>query len=85
MQLAAYLDEHDPPLTARAFADQIGVDPSMVTRWCRRETFPKPANLMAIAKATNGRVTANDFFHAIGTEAVRAELERATPDPQVAA
>ena len=74
MQLADYMTENG--LRDDAIAKACGVDRSMVSRWRTRKTLPSPANMQRIATATAGHVTANDFYEAIGVEAVRAELAR---------
>lgn len=61
MTLAEYL--RDRAISDADFAALIGVDRSTVNR-LRRDTgqMPSAATLQAIAKATDGNVTANDFW-----------------------
>lgn len=59
MTLTSYLKKHS--LTDDAFAALIDVERSTVTR-LRGKQIPKPEVMRRIAKATNGEVTANDFY-----------------------
>jgi predicted transcriptional regulator len=59
------------------FAKRIGVQPSVVTDYCKGKYCPRPRVAEAIIRETGGAVTANDFL-SIGpdhdareTEAVR--------------
>lgn len=44
----------------RAFAGAIGVTPQMISAYCA-DTWPGRARMEAIARETDGAVTANDF------------------------
>lgn len=44
----------------REFARQIGVTPQMISAYCTK-TWPSRERMEAIARETNGEVTANDF------------------------
>lgn len=61
MTLAQYLKEH--AISDADFAVKIGVNRSTVSR-LRRDTgqLPSRDTIAAIAKATDGAVTANDFW-----------------------
>lgn len=61
MTLAEYLKREK--LTDAQFAGQIGVERSTVTR-LRGNQVPSSKTMAAIIAATNGEVTANDFFDA---------------------
>lgn len=60
MNLATYLSRSKT--TYEAFAQQIGVSPFAVGKWARGERVPRPAVMIRINVATDGNVTANDFF-----------------------
>ena len=60
MNLATYLEQNK--MTATAFAEQIGVAIATVTRAARGEIMPSPETMKKIMAATNGQVTANDFY-----------------------
>ncbi|MBL8630172.1 MAG: helix-turn-helix domain-containing protein [Rhodospirillaceae bacterium] len=59
MQLRTYLSLHH--ISETAFAKQIGFSQAAVNRYCRGRV-PATDALRAIIQATNGAVTANDFF-----------------------
>jgi transcriptional regulator with XRE-family HTH domain len=62
MKLKPYLA--DAGLSYAAFARMIGVDDARtVQRYAEGLRHPRPAIMMRILTATNGEVTANDFFH----------------------
>lgn len=44
-----------------AFAERIGVAPSVVTDYCAGRSWPGRDKMEAIARETGGEVTANDF------------------------
>lgn len=44
-----------------AFAERIGVPPSVITDYCAGRCWPRRDKMEAIARETNGEVTANDF------------------------
>lgn len=60
MKLETYLSEHE--LTDEAFAALINRNQSTVSRLKRGVTRPDWQTLAAIANATDGAVTANDFM-----------------------
>ena len=60
MKLKEYLREKD--ITAREFAELIGVDYSSVTRYCAGERRPQWPILERITVATGGAVTPTDFL-----------------------
>lgn len=63
MTLAQYLNEH--AISDADFAVKIGVNRSTVSRLRRGDhtgQLPSRATIEAIAKETNGAVTANDFW-----------------------
>lgn len=47
----------------RDFADKIGVTPMMVTLYCEKAAWPGRDKMAAIARETDGAVTANDFVN----------------------
>lgn len=61
MTLDQYLTENNE--TAVAFGARIDRATSTVTRLRNGETKPDQATLARIFAATNGQVTANDFWH----------------------
>lgn len=78
MQLATFLAAAD--LTAAAFARRIGVGRATVCRWLNGTRLPTDPDVLAlIFAATEGRVTANDFFGLSGVTA--AEPPRDPPPP----
>lgn len=60
MKLKDYLREKD--ITAREFAELIGVDYSSVTRYCAGARRPEWPILERITIATGGAVTPTDFL-----------------------
>jgi len=60
MKLADWLESNN--LTASAFAEQLGVSVSTVTRCMNGQRRPEWQTLDAIYKATGGQVTPNDFL-----------------------
>jgi len=60
MQLIEYLSKAG--MSASAFAQELGVWPSTVTRWMRDGRAPRREMLRAITRATGGAVKAGDFF-----------------------
>ena len=61
MTLHEYLGGADSA-KVKAFAERIGVTPTSVRRYLRGERLPGRNLIRAIAKATQGAVTANDFY-----------------------
>ena len=45
-----------------AFAEQVGVSKSVVTKWCNGEVLPRTVPLMTIYRVTGGAVCPNDFY-----------------------
>jgi predicted transcriptional regulator len=62
MTLKEYLA--DQGLTESAFAEMLGISQAAVNRYCNGIRTPQRITLRAIAKATAGKVTANDFMGA---------------------
>lgn len=61
MKLALYLETHG--LSYAEFARMIGAkSDETVRRYTTGERRPNETNMVRIAEATNGKVTANDFF-----------------------
>lgn len=58
MQLSEYLNQKN--LSHADFAQLVGVDPVTVHRWVNGRRFPL-YHLEQIRRATNGKVTADDF------------------------
>lgn len=46
----------------RAFADEIGVTPQMISAYCKGSIWPSKGTMKLITDKTNGAVTANDFM-----------------------
>ncbi len=59
MKLGAWLTAKE--MLPSAFADGIGVDKSLVSRWLDGSVIPRRDNMRRIREFTNGEVTANDF------------------------
>ncbi len=81
MKLTDWLESQN--LTASAFADQLGVSVSTVTRCMNGQRRPEWQTLDAIYKATGGQVTPNDFLSddMALPEAVQAAPKPDGPDP----
>ena len=62
MTLSEYLETNS--LTLEAFGELIGRDKSTVSLLRRGKTKPDRETVDRIHRATDGQVTANDFFHA---------------------
>ena len=62
MRLADYLRAEK--LTLAAFASRIEVGPMAVHRYAKAGRVPQPDVMRRIIEATDGAVTANDFFDA---------------------
>lgn len=60
MKLETYLTEQG--IKPTAFAAEIGVAPSTITRLLRGERSPRLELMVAIKKATGGAVTIDDFM-----------------------
>lgn len=60
MKLSEYL--HHEKLTAREFADLIGVTSEAVRLYLAGRRVPRPKQMAAIFDATGGKVRPNDFF-----------------------
>lgn len=48
----------------QAFAEDIGVTPQMISAYLKGSIWPSKATMQAIARETEGAVTANDFLDA---------------------
>lgn len=62
MILRDYLDRHD--IAVATFAQTVGVSVQALYRYIKHERMPRRAEMQRIASATDGEVTANDFYHA---------------------
>jgi DNA-binding transcriptional regulator YdaS (Cro superfamily) len=60
MKLADWFDQ--TKREKRAFAIEIGVTPQMISAYCNGTVWPTKSRMQAIATATEGAVTANDFM-----------------------
>lgn len=60
MRLAEYLKLEN--LTAAAFGRRIGASRSVVVRWALGERMPRPEAMQRINKATEGKVSPQDFY-----------------------
>ena len=61
MKLGDYLERTD--MTLQAFGDRLGVSHTTVLRWAKGQAIPRGrARLEALRVATDGAVTAADFF-----------------------
>lgn len=60
MKLQKFLK--DSGMTSGELAKEIGVSQKAVYYWIAEERSPRPHNIRAVAKATNGAVTAMDWF-----------------------
>jgi 3,4-dihydroxy 2-butanone 4-phosphate synthase/GTP cyclohydrolase II len=45
----------------RAFANDIGVTPQMISAYCKGDVWPSKETMKAIARETGGAVTPNDW------------------------
>lgn len=63
MELATYLDQNGTSLTD--FAGKIGTTIEAVRKYKSKERMPKPDIMARITAATDGQVTANDFYQAV--------------------
>lgn len=71
MRLSEFLAEtHTKPT---AFARQLGVAHTTVTRWASGEVAPSMEAMERIAEITEGRVMPNDFMRQTASEAPVAE------------
>jgi transcriptional regulator with XRE-family HTH domain len=60
MKLKTYMTENG--LTARDMAERINGSMRTVQKWVSGERIPRPDQMRKLTDATNGQVTANDFF-----------------------
>ena len=63
MKLRKWLNQQK--LTNRAFAEMVQASESAVHMWTRVDRLgrmPRPHHMMAIQKATNGKVRPQDFY-----------------------
>lgn len=67
MDLAAYLTKHK--INAAAFAAEIGVPPSTITRILRGERDPRSATIRKIIAGSKGEITAADLIASRGVAA----------------
>lgn len=64
MKLAEWLNIPNPDGSRKrrnAFAARVGVTPTMITAYCEDRMWPGREKMAAIARETDGDVTANDF------------------------
>lgn len=66
MKLETYLSENQ--IKPTAFAAEIGVAPSTITRLLKGERSPRLDLIMLIKEKTGGQVTADDFFEPLTAE-----------------
>jgi DNA-binding transcriptional regulator YdaS (Cro superfamily) len=62
MKLLDYLKKQN--IADHAFAETVGRSRSAVRKWMYGQRIPRPAEMLAIKEATDGKVTADDFMHA---------------------
>lgn len=74
MKLSDWLKETKTP--KYRFAARIGVQPSVVSEYCKGKYCPRPKIAEAIIRETGGRVTANDFL------SIAPELAPMEPQPR---
>lgn len=60
MKLQKFLT--DSGMTSGELAKEIGVSQKAVYYWIAEGRSPRPHNIRAVARATNGAVTASDWF-----------------------
>lgn len=60
MKLSQWFEKTRHP--KRAFAEDIGVTPQMISAYCKGTIWPKKETMKLIAEKTDGAVTANDFM-----------------------
>ena len=60
MKLTDWLSETETSKTDLAV--RLGVTPEAVRFWCIGRSIPRRETLQAIAAATDGKVTASDFY-----------------------
>ena len=60
MKLQTFLK--DSGMTSSELAKEIGVTQKAVYYWLAEGRSPRPHNIRAVARATNGAVTASDWF-----------------------
>lgn len=70
MKLETYLEAHS--LKAAAFAREIGVEPSTVTRWLRHERTPSLDQAVKVEEVTGGEVTCADLLPPAATDDAKA-------------
>lgn len=72
MKLAQYLEQTET--TLQALGERLGVSHTTISRWASGQAVPRgPARMEALARATQGAVTAADFF---------PEVPRGLAEPQ---
>lgn len=59
-KLGTYLK--DKGLSHEAFAKEVEATQATITRYVRGDRFPTPQMIVKIAKATNGEVSASDWY-----------------------
>lgn len=71
MRLKQYLDQEH--LSVLDFAKRIGCSPVAIYRYISADRIPRPVVMRAIAGATAGAVTANDFVEQHAAKPKRPE------------
>lgn len=61
MKLSEFLATTNTPVAA--FAELVGVRRNAIYEYLAEKKFPSPDTMRRIFEVTQGRVTANDFFH----------------------
>ncbi|MFD1199547.1 helix-turn-helix domain-containing protein [Brucella gallinifaecis] len=59
-KLKTYLKDNG--LSHDAFAKEVDATQATITRYVRGDRFPTPQMIVKIAKATNGEITASDWY-----------------------
>lgn len=83
MDLAAYLSKRK--IKPAAFAAEIGVPPSTISRIMRGERDPRGATIRKIVDGSRGEITPGDLIAAAlnGSTGADTELPRETPCPDL--
>ena len=79
MTLAEWMTQNAK--TPEALAEELGVHWATIYKWRARTAFPRVAQLAALERITDGKVTARDFM----PEPVAPGPSCATPQPEQAA
>lgn len=79
MTLAEWMTQHAK--TPEALAEELGVHWATIYKWRARTAFPRVAQLAALERITDGKVTARDFM----PEPVPISPPAPAPQPEQAA